>query len=254
MALWSRERRELSKGMKMSRNLKIFALALMGAVLTSAMAAHLAQADLPASFTTAKTQETTDSDALGAEVFGMPGGRTFTCEGVTGAGVLSGPVNEEEHIETEELAITPSFSGCHAKILGIERPGTVAMNGCSFGYKATKDKSGAYTALMTVICPGSNQIEVKVYESAAKHSEGKAVCTYTISGTENQNLAGIELTNNAGPPKDITADFDMKNLHDVVDGGALLCGTSSGEATLKAKETWRATDKNNKYVDLLVSG
>ena len=100
----------------MIRNLKALGLAVVAVLAMTALAAPASQA---ASFTAASYTATLEGEQLAAEshVFTLAGGRTVTCTSAKFKGTLAAP--------SSTATITPTYSSCHANILGAILPATV---------------------------------------------------------------------------------------------------------------------------------
>ena len=230
----------------MTRKSKLLALALTMAFALSAVAASAASAE-PALFTaevgageTAKVMGG-QTEAFGNE-FSM-NGNPFACEvaALSGEAGTAGP-------SSTTVSLKPKYENCHVIAFGfITLPATVTVNGCEYKFNATKNtpdtesNNTPFGADLAIVCPENQQIEIHVYESAAKHANDEPLCTYDIAPqTVNSH---IQLTNHANSPNDIIAH--VTNLPIEFDNTiqSSLCGETThpnaiynGEATLTAED------------------
>jgi hypothetical protein len=223
----------------MTRNLKTLGLGLIAALAMSAMATPGARAVTDdAQMTLAEFPATVTGEQFNGSLVITREGRTVTCETIKFDGTIQSTDSKTA------LTLTPTISNCHSVILGTKFPATVTMNGCDYLLRLTKDTpSGTYTADTDLVCPGTNKVEVHVYESAAKHTAGTSMCTTKTPAQS--NLQTIDLTNepaNAETPKDfLVGHLNLTNITSTSEGSAFLCGaahnatmTLTGTIRLKA--------------------
>jgi hypothetical protein len=157
-------------------------------------------------------------------------GRTFTCE----TAKFDAEVKATDSKTT--LTVTPTYSNCHSISLGTKFPVTVTMNGCDYLLRFTKaTPSGTYTADTDLVCPGTNKVEVHVYENAAKHTAGTSMCTTKTPAQS--NLQAIDLTNepaNAETPKNfVVGHLSLAGITSTSEGSVFICGAAhSATATI----------------------
>jgi hypothetical protein len=223
----------------MIRYLKGFGIGIVVMLAMSAVLASAAQATQPAIFTTAGIPSSNVySSQLGPQVFTISG-REVTCETATMTGTIANG--------SEEFEATPTYTNCHAVVLGSKLPATVTMNGCTYKVKATADVIGGqdtFTGITSIICPANKTVEIHIYSNATNHTTNTSLCTYTYYGSsdsKNQNLKHIDFTNEpaGSTPKDwLLAHITISNLSSTSHGSQLFCGpsestTSSMHGTLE---------------------
>jgi len=240
----------------MTRNLKALGLALVAALALSAVAASAASAE-PAKFTAAvgagvlsQIHGEQSGGGAGVDTFKIGTLPPLTCVTAKETGFGEETVNKE-HVhkkgpEAASATFTPEYVTCHVVLLGITKPVTVTLNGCTYTFTATKDKAaGTFSADLT-ICNTGGPIEIHVYNDAA-HNE--VLCTYDV--TEQTINDQITLTNIAGSPSDVLAHINATVAVDnTIPGG--IC-SSSTSAVYTGTHTLRATDAEGKFVNTSVS-
>jgi hypothetical protein len=229
----------------MIRNFKVLALAVgavlsMSAVLASGAQAEtgvLTAAQYPAIVTGQKVNE--------GPVFDIGVGplRTVVCPTADLDGTLVGPI--------DPVTLAPTYVGCFSEPGGL--PMTITTNGCDYTFGVTRpgstgDPAGTGKLTAAIDCPAGQQIEIHIYENAAKHAEGISLCTYDI-GAQAAVPAGFYHNRN-GMPKDVEATVEAKFTAKSTIGPAMVCGgnmvnqhlpiTLTGIYTLRAFEDFGA--------------
>jgi hypothetical protein len=224
---------------KMIRNLKTLGLALVAVFAMSAMAASAAQAlvvdHAQITFGTS-SPGVLDGTQTTTLVFTREG-RTFTC--------TTANFHAEVNAGDTTITVTPTYSGCHSNIplIGV-LPATVTMNGCDWVFHLTKHTpSGTFTGDPTLVCQGTNQVEVHVYSNHADHTSNTSLCTTKYSS---QTPSGtIDLTNKAAggstPDNWIELDINLTGISSTMVPSGVVCGmannatgTWAGNVSLKA--------------------
>lgn len=203
-------------GSAMKHGLRILGLSLLTLLATGAAAASVAQAT--PKFTAEGYSATVLGENVENAVFKLAG-REIKCESATTDGTLTEA--------SSTLTLTPAYAGCSVN-MGSPRPATIMANGCQYVLHATKKTSEkVYDADLDLNCPGSENLEIRVYVGAS-HSE--VLCTYKIPPFGLPfSIAKIEITPEAEPWPDIDIVFNAPPTFPyTVTGSKLLCG-SSGE-------------------------
>lgn len=144
----------------------------------------------------------------------------------------------------DPVTFKPSYTNCISNPGGV--PATVTVNNCDYGFGVSKpNTTGIETATTgrlgaALNCPPGQQLEIHVYENAAKHMENVTTCRYDVAA-QGPVQAGI-YHNVAANPADIlatvNATFNMLNTQ----GPMMICGgmafqnmpiTLTGKYTLK---------------------
>ncbi len=143
------------------------------------------------------------------------------------------------------MTFTPTYSGCTSQPGFL--PVTITTNGCDYTFGvsrpgSTQDPPETGKLTTAIDCPAGQQIEIHIYENAAKHAENVSLCTYDIGPS--QAVPGGVYHNRIGPPKDVEATVEAKFTGRSTLGGAMLCGgmppnkhlpiTLTGNYTLRA--------------------
>jgi hypothetical protein len=226
--------KELSK---MTRNLKALGLALVAAFAMSAIAASAAQAEGAPTLTPASYPAWLTTSALGEQVYTFSNGNQWRCTNVGGHATI-----EKAGVGDTEVTLTDvSYTGCWAIVGKSTLPATVDMTGCDYKFSGgeTEGTDHFVNGAVAIECPtGVTGPDVTIFETAAKHTEGKALCHITVWNTV--TAGSVTYTNTAGTPNDV----DIKSVgvtNPVTRSGSLLCGsptsaTYDGEVTVKAYE------------------
>lgn len=144
----------------------------------------------------------------------------------------------------DPVTFKPSYLGCISNPGGL--PATVTVNGCDYGFGVSQPNTTGIESATTgrlhasLTCPAGQQLELHVYENAAKHMENVTTCRYDV-GTQGPVMAGI-YHNVAANPADIlatvNATFNMLNTQ----GPMMICGGMAFQnlpITLTGKYTLR---------------
>ena len=203
----------------MSRNLKALGLALLAIVALSAVVSSVAQANnvTASKYPTVITgiDDQVEHGKLVKLVIGN-GARSVECTVDTLEATLTA--------ETTAVTTTPTYDECFANT-DTKIPATVTMNGCDYVLEATSKTTGQ----ATVKCPEGKQIEVHIYENAAKHAENKPLCTYDIKAQPALPGVGIETKNVGTATEDLTLNLQVKEIKTLSTiGSAIVCGIASG--------------------------
>jgi hypothetical protein len=234
----------------MTRNLKGLGLALVAVFALSGVVASAAQGEKAAVLTAESYPATIDGQQLVANVFEREG-RKITCEVST----LSGTITASEGTN---VTATPTYSNCHAIILGVKFPVTITMNGCDYLMHQTGELNGLgehrFTETVDLACTSPNVAELHIYENAAKHTAGTSMCTIKIP--PQTGLKTIELTNKGplatqkGPPhvpetpkNYIEAHLNVAGLTSTNSPVDATCGLNghNSTGTLKGSATLKGT-------------
>lgn len=204
----------------MSRTLKIITLAISAVALFAAMAsaAHAETGTLTA---TEYPAIITGEQGLGA-TFDIAN-RNVECATSDLNGTIVGP--------TDPVTLKPIYEGC------ISMPGalpvTITTNGCDYlfgvskpGTTGTPATTGKLAAWLN--CPAGQQLEIHIYENAAKHAANVSTCTYDIP-SQGPVPAGIYHNTPAMAPPDILATVNATfNALNTI-GPAFICGANAFE-------------------------
>jgi hypothetical protein len=223
----------------MTRNLKLFGLAVGAMLAMSSMLASAAQAETGA-LTSGGFPSIVTGEQLGGVTFdiGEAPIRTVECASNLDA-TLVGP--------TDPVTFTPTYANCTSQPGG-PTPVTITMNGCDytigFGLPGTTQQPlTTGTMHAWVNCPAGQQIEIHVYENAALHAGNVSTCTYDIKPQGPVN-AGI-YHNTFGAIPDVDATINAKfTATSTIGAGGPICGgnpatqhlpiTLTGNYTLRA--------------------
>lgn len=198
----------------MSRILRALGLAMSSMALFAviASAAHAETGELTAA---AYPSIITGQQAPGLNFdLGAGAARTVEC----GISTLSSTIGEA----TDPVTFKPFYANC------ISEPGafptTVRTNGCHYTVGVSKPGTtglAAPTGRMQVAltCPPGQQIEIHVYETAAKHAANNSTCTYDL-GPQGPIAGGIYHNLMADVMATFAANFVAFNTM----GPAFICG------------------------------
>jgi hypothetical protein len=225
----------------MPRNLKALGLAVGAMLVMSAALASAAQAETGALTAQKYPAIVTGQKVNAVPVFDIGAApiRTVVCPTADLDGTLFGP--------TDPVTFTPTYGGCVSEPGGL--PMTIAMNGCDytvgFARPNTTGEEGATGKLTAAIdCPAGQKIEIHIYENAANHAGGVALCTYDIP-PQAAVAAGV-YHNKQGNPGDVEATLGAKFTAQRTVGPPMLCGgpppTQHLPITLTGAYTLRAFD------------
>lgn len=198
----------------MTRKIKLIALTAIAALAVTAVAASAANA---ANFTAAAYPVTLSGGQDTTHNFNYQN-REVTCETASFNSTAAAGAASETH------EITPSYSNCHAVVLGNKLPATVEMGSCTYVFNAA--------GTVTVKCP-SGDINIRIYNTSGGHTEGNEVCRYTVKAQG--PLSGVGYTNNAGGTVTVAANVGVATER--VKGTLVTCGAASATATYTGKTT-----------------
>jgi len=198
--------------------LKTLGLAVAAVASLVAVMAPAAQAETGALTAVEYPTIVTGEQAPGVTFDIGPGpARTVECATSDLNATLVGP--------TDPVTFKPIYAGC------ISNPGalptTITTNGCDYllgvskpGTTGTPQTTGTMQAWLN--CPAGQQLEIHVYENAAKHAENISTCTYDV-GPQGPVPAGI-YHNTPGPPADVLATVNATfNALNTI-GPVFICG------------------------------
>ncbi len=229
----------------MIRNLKTLGLALAAVFAMSVMAASAVQA--APTFTAESYPATGDSELDTVNTFTSQG-RVVKCTTYTYVSTLAAA--------STTMTATPSYSGCTATVLGKTFPVTITMNGCDFLFHATNPSGpNPYLATADLVCTGSNDVVIHLYETAAKHTANEPSCTFTIK--PQTGLEHVALTNgiNAKTGKaDVTAKVTAEKISTIVTGSEVTCGTTNATSKYEGSITLVGTTSGGTAQGISVSG
>jgi hypothetical protein len=192
----------------------------------------MAPAANAANFTAAEYPATLGGEQIASEkhAFTVAGGRKWTCEGATFAGTLAGA--------SATQTITPSYTGCHANILGAILPMTVTFNDCDYLFHVNAGSTHDWTGTTDLSCPTSD-VTLHIYKEGSAHIEANEVCRYTMK--PQTGLGNIAYKTTTGTPNDLDLKFNVTGIAYTKTLGTLAtCGAASGTATYVGNTTLRA--------------
>jgi hypothetical protein len=170
----------------MVRKLKALGLAACAIAAMTAVLAPAAQAETGALTAAAYPTIVTGEQAPGV-TFDIGAGPAWRVECTTSDlnSTLAGP--------TDPVTLKPIYNNCRSEP-GF-RPTTVATNGCDYNLGVSKPGTTEQPETtgrmqMRLVCPPGQQLEIHVYENAAKHVENVSTCTYDV-GPQGPIPAGI---------------------------------------------------------------
>jgi hypothetical protein len=143
----------------------------------------------------------------------------------------------------DPVTFKPTYENCRSEP-GF-RPTTVTTNGCDyrigFGRPGTTGQPPTTGTLQaSIVCPPGQQLEVHVYENAARHAENISMCTYDVPA-QGPIPAGV-YHNVPGPPADVQLTLNANFFALNTMGPAFICGgmafqnipfTLTGDYTLR---------------------
>jgi hypothetical protein len=127
----------------------------------------------------------------------------------------------------DPVTFKPSYTGCISFPGGI--PATVTVNNCDYGFGVSRPNTTGIELATTgrlhasLNCPFGQQLEIHVYENAARHMENVTTCRYDV-GTQGPVLAGIYHNIPAAAPPDIRATVNATFNAFNTQGPIALCG------------------------------
>lgn len=228
---------------RMSRRRKAMSLVLIPVLAVAAFAA--AQA-IAAKITAGKYVATVSGSSTSPNVFKIGSGiREISCTATTINGSLSAA--------SETVSVSGEGDQCTSS------PGTTPVTGttneCTIKATFTGIGGTTGTATTTVQCPAGKQLEVRIYENAAKHEEGTTLCEYGIPAQE--SLKTLETHNSgSGSNEEILATVSVTGIKvNVLKGTLFSCGAAAGgstTATYTGSLTATAAEAEGGQVGLMV--
>jgi len=157
----------------------------------------------------------------------------------------TGPVSEAP------VTIEPEYTGCHALTPLGTKTATVTTNGCVYEIEptvtVTESEQRHFIGLTDIVCPAGKSIEIHLYNTTNPSDAGASTfCTFDVPAQN--NLSGITLTNQAGSPDDIVADFEIKSIS-VTKTTGFFCGSEKQTAVYEGQATLRATNGASEFVE-----
>jgi hypothetical protein len=246
----------------MARILKALGLTLTAVFALSAVSASGASAAGLTAFNTVNnthesytiTTQIIKTNEEGHVFTATPGGPAVTCEKVSFSSTGTGT--------DEAPTVEPSYSECHASLLGSTRTAHVRMHGCHYVFHATTEVSENMEYTGTADLTGcentteeghtNNQVEVEV-----TNTKGENQCTDTIAAQTGINKQTYETTTNVAKINETDVDHtsSANNVKNTLDKGLLSCGASAGEhndGTYIGDTTVKALNTEGKQIDLTV--
>jgi hypothetical protein len=227
----------------MSSRRKAISLVLIPVLAIAAFAA--AQA-IAAKITAGKYVATVSGASTSPNLFKVGSGvREISCTSTAINGSLSAA--------SETVSVSGEGDQCTSS------PGTTPVTGttneCTIKATFTGITGTTGTATTTVQCPAGEELEVRVYESTAKHEEGTTVCEYGIPPQE--ALKTVETHNSgSGSSEEILATVSVTGIKvNVLKGTLFACGAGAGgstTATYTGTLTATATEAEGGQVALMV--
>jgi hypothetical protein len=207
------------EGLVMMRKIKTLGLAVGATLALSAALASAAQAETGALTAPVYPAIVTGQQGPGVTFdIGAGPARTVECATSDLDTTLAGP--------TDPVTFKPLYAGC------ISNPGalptTITTNGCDYSIGVSRPGTTGTpqtTGLMQnrLNCPAGQQLEIHVYENAAKHAENISTCTYDI-GPQGPVPGGIYHNNPGAAPADVVATVNATfNALNTL-GPVFLCG------------------------------
>jgi len=153
------------------------------------------------------------------------GARNVECGTSDLNGTIMGP--------TDPVTLKPIYANC------ISQPGalpvTITTNGCDYLFGVSKPTTTGIQMPTTgrmqawLNCPAGQQLEIHIYENAAKHAANVSTCTYDV-GPQGPVPAGIYHNTPGVAPPDIlaTVNATFNGLSTI--GPAAFCGANAFES------------------------
>ncbi|HYJ21899.1 MAG TPA: hypothetical protein VEW07_07750 [Solirubrobacterales bacterium] len=226
----------------MSPKTKALGLALIAVLAMNAMSALAAQANAEGPHTPIMVEgdkvtageypailTATDLKAIHGELarwtFGI-GSRYVECTTPS----ISATITEA----STAVTFQPGYEGCFSNGLTTV-PATIDVNSCDYVLEATSETTGQLKVACT---KEGDAIQVHVYENAAKHAEGKPICTYDIGPQGPITGVKISHTNKGTATEDLVLNLSELAKFNVTStmGGLAVCGVNgtSGHAATTA--------------------
>lgn len=153
--------------------------------------------------------------------------------------------------ESTGVQISQSYGNCATTN---SLPVTVRINGCEYAWKLNElEGPGTAEGFTSGTCGGGKMLEFDVYESAAKHNSGSALCTY---GVPPQPVYTVQAHNSeSGGVEDVQLTINLSGFEvKVLKGTVFFCGAGLGgtvSGTYTGTQTLSATNED-KAVSLMV--
>jgi hypothetical protein len=220
-------------------NIKALGLALVALLAMGVMAASSASAQIGKVTSdtnkTAVTLKGTDTGAVGANSFTVPGISSFHCPNSHYTGHKVNTVSTPLSVGETEITVRPEYTACTDSS---NRAITVDMNSCHYRFydaTTTGGVAGTYGVAVDIVCPGTNKIEVT-----------GSSCSPIKIGPQT-DLTGFHLTNTpAGAIKD---DVDLTGEVNV----ATTCFGIPATAVYKADVTMRGYNTLGTEIGVTIS-
>lgn len=236
----------------MGRNLIIVRLGAVTVLICAAMASAASAAPKLTSASGEYPLGVAGSQSS-VHVFTLPGTRTFKCTTLK----FEGSVASKAEAETSAIVVAPAVSeGCTAEILGSVVPITVELNGCEQKLSLTEAASGKpkeegyeYKGQTTLQCPEAQKMEIKVWQSEAKHVNNEAtLCTYTIAaqGPISSVDYKLESAGTEGTMVETSSGISVTRTS----GTLANCGAASQSATYEGKTHFEAFNSKFEMVKM----
>jgi hypothetical protein len=205
----------------MIRKLKALGLAVCAIAAMTAVMAPAAQAETGA-LTAAEYPAIITGEQQPGITFDIGAGpaRTVECTTSDLSSTIVAP--------TDPVTLKPRYENCRSEP-GF-RPATVTTNACDYSLGVSKpgttEQQGTTGRMqMRLVCPPGQQLEIHVYENAAKHVENISTCTYDV-GAQAAVPGGIYHNTPAGDVlATVNAPFNGLNTM----GPVFLCGGMAGQ-------------------------
>jgi hypothetical protein len=132
--------------------------------------------------------------------------------------------------DVTQVTVTPHYGKC--TLFG--KPATVDMNGCDyvFDFEGTSGP-GKFNVKTTITCPSEKDIEMTMFETETKHTEGSSFCRFVITESA-AGYTGLSATDTGNGRIDINGSAKGLTV-DEKSGEPVLCAeatTTSGEMHL----------------------
>lgn len=188
------------------RNLKIFGIALMAVLATSAVAAGAASA---ADLTAEKYPATLTGKNTGAsDVIATTAGNV-SCKTTSYHGTISGP--------TTKISVAPIFGECTA--FGF--PATIDVNGCLLVFNV----GAGLTGDVDLSCPAGQSMTITALAAGTAKCTAHLGSQSDIEGTANFSVAG------SGTTREATVSASLKGLDYTHTKGTGIGACTAGSAT-----------------------
>jgi hypothetical protein len=198
---------------------RLFGVAVVAMLSMSAVVASAAHA-ATGKFTAEAYPATITGTQVVVDHWTFAGGvRTVTCEDVTFHGTITA--------SSDPMTLNPTYNKCHSQA-GV-LPATITMNGCDYTLFPQTVTSTTGTLQTTLDCPAGRDVEIHIYENAAKHAANQPLCQYTINA-QGPIPAGEYHDEGSGAAEDVTWTTTETPAATVTKGSKILCGAAAGAA------------------------